>query len=105
MSDDIVTRLREIYANADEVSAVFITKEAADEIEHIRNRYNDIVMQLRIQADLVNGEHYHTISGGLHLDAADEIERLRRTIQLMHIDFKTQIAGLNMRCRCKGETE
>lgn len=38
---------------------------------------SDIVTQLRIQAEVVNGKDYHTISGGLHLDAADEIERLR----------------------------
>jgi hypothetical protein len=33
-------------------------------------------------------------------DAADEIERLRRTLQLMQIDYRTQIAGLKMRCQC-----
>lgn len=70
MTDDIVTRLREAYKNADEVASVFLTNEAANEIEKL-------VTQLRIQAEVVNGKNYHTISGGLHLDAADEIERLR----------------------------
>ena len=70
MSDDILTRLRQAYKNADEVASVFLANEAADEIQQL-------VTQLRIQAEVVNGKNYHTISGGLHLDAADEIERLR----------------------------
>ena len=32
--------------------------------------------------------------------AADEIERLRRFLQLMSIDYQTQIAGIKMRCEC-----
>lgn len=42
---------------------------------------DDIVTQLRIQADVVNSEDYHTISGGLHLDAANEIECLRADLK------------------------
>jgi hypothetical protein len=34
------------------------------------------------------------------LEAAEEIERLRRTLQLMVIDYRTQIAGIKMRCKC-----
>ena len=71
MTDDIVTRLRQAYKNADEVASVFLANEAADEIQQL-------VTQLRIQAEVVNGKNYHTISGGLHLDAADEIEQLRK---------------------------
>ena len=33
-------------------------------------------------------------------EAADEIERLRKTIQMMSIDYRCQIAGLKMRCKC-----
>ena len=40
-------------------------------------------------------------------EAADEIERLRtvinsmsRTLQLMNIDYRTQLAGIRMRCTC-----
>lgn len=32
--------------------------------------------------------------------AINEIERLRRLIQLMSIDYRTQIAGMEMRCVC-----
>lgn len=34
-------------------------------------------------------------------EAANEIERLRKTMQMMVIDYRTQIAGLKMRCTCK----
>jgi len=34
-------------------------------------------------------------------EAAGEIDRLRKAMQLMVIDYKTQIAGLKMRCRCE----
>ena len=33
--DDIVTRLREAHKNADEVASVFLTNEAANEIERL----------------------------------------------------------------------
>ena len=33
-------------------------------------------------------------------EAADEIERLRRSLQLMSIDMRTQLAGIKMRCKC-----
>lgn len=36
MTDDIVTRLREAHKNTDEVASVFLTNEAADEIERLR---------------------------------------------------------------------
>lgn len=39
---------------------------------------------------------FETIYG----EAADEIERLRRQIQLMAIDYRTQIHGLKSRCQC-----
>jgi len=55
---------------------------------------DDIVTRLREQAKDWQADGYS-------LDkAADEIERLRRTMQLMAIDYRTQIAGLKMRCKC-----
>lgn len=63
---------------------------------------NDIVTRLRDGDPLCRDGHIYQLWAN---EAADEIERLRRTVQLMHIDFKTQVAGLNMRCRCKGKTE
>ena len=50
---------------------------------------DDIVTQLRIQAEVVNGKYYHTISGGLHLEAAYEIERLRAELQ--HSALQTNV--------------
>lgn len=38
-------------------------------------------------------------------EAAKEIERLRKTLQMIVIDYRTQIAGLKMRCTCKGNTD
>lgn len=81
--DYIVTRLRQAYKDADDVASVFLANEAANEIERLVN-------QLRIQAEVVNGKDYQTISGGLHLDAADEIERLRaenRKLKLIVADI------------------
>ena len=63
---------------------------------------DDIVTQLRGQIsnefviDYPNLVRVPT----LYEQAADEIERLRRTMQLMSIDYRTQIAGLKMRCKC-----
>lgn len=34
-------------------------------------------------------------------EAAVEIERLRKIMQMMVIDYRTQIAGLKMRCTCE----
>ena len=38
-------------------------------------------------------------------EAADEIERLRRSLQLMSIDYRTQMAGIKMRCKCGGAND
>ena len=37
MNNDIVTRLRQAYRDADEVATVFLSVQAADEIEYLRN--------------------------------------------------------------------
>ena len=37
MTDDIVTRLRQAGKDADEVAAVHLAKDAADEIEYLRS--------------------------------------------------------------------
>ena len=37
MSDDIVTRLRQAWKDADEVAAVHLAQDAADEIEYLRS--------------------------------------------------------------------
>lgn len=34
------------------------------------------------------------------VEAADEIERLRKALKLMSIDMRTQLAGIKMRCKC-----
>ena len=73
MLDNISDRLRKANKNADEVAAVHLALEAADHIDNLLN-------QLRIQAEVINGDTYHTISGGLHLDAALEIERLQEEL-------------------------
>lgn len=62
---------------------------------------DDIVTKLRIQAEVVNSKDHHTISGGLHLDAADEIERLRELADNL---YKTLLyypcqCGLS-KCKC-----
>ena len=54
---------------------------------------DDIVTRLRTWHD--QRDSWQTLT-----EAADEIERLRRTLQLMQIDYRTQIAGLKMRCKC-----
>jgi hypothetical protein len=54
---------------------------------------DDIVTRLRNWHD--QRDSWQTLT-----EAADEIERLRRTLQLMQIDYRTQIAGLKMRCKC-----
>lgn len=57
----------------------------------------DIVSRLRHADDFTSQTKDEWI-----LEAADEIERLRKTMQMMVIDYRTQIAGLKMRCTCKG---
>jgi hypothetical protein len=59
--------------------------------------YLDLVTELR------NTWLYDSQNIGVDLGerAADEIERLRKTMQMMAIDYRTQIAGLKMRCTCK----
>lgn len=37
VNDDLVTRLRQAHKDADEVAAVFLAKESADEIERLRD--------------------------------------------------------------------
>lgn len=69
---------------------------------------DDIVTRLRI-------ENYPLLKFGNHQDwctalgimdeAADEIERLRRSLQLMSIDYRTQMAGIKMRCKCGGAND
>ena len=56
----------------------------------------DIVSRLRHADDFTTKTKDEWI-----LEAADEIERLRKTMQMMVIDYRTQIAGLKMRCTCK----
>jgi hypothetical protein len=56
----------------------------------------DIVTRLRNW----HTDHDSAVPRPIDLEAADEIERLRRTLQLMQIDYRTQIAGLKMRCKC-----
>jgi hypothetical protein len=56
----------------------------------------DIVSRLRHANDFTTKTKDEFI-----LEAADEIERLRKTMQMMVIDYRTQIAGLKMRCTCK----
>lgn len=56
----------------------------------------DIVSRLRHVDDFTSKTKDEWI-----LEAADEIERLRKTMQIMVIDYRTQIAGLKMRCTCK----
>jgi hypothetical protein len=59
----------------------------------------DIVSRLRHADDFTSKTKDEWI-----LEAADEIERLRKTMQIMVIDYRTQIAGLKMRCTCKENT-
>ena len=42
VSDDIVTRLRQAYKDADEVASVFLTNEAANEIEYLRSEMANV---------------------------------------------------------------
>lgn len=59
-------------------------------------------MDLDIVTELRGTWLYNSQSIGVDIGerAADEIEKLRKTMQMMVIDYRTQIAGLKMRCRC-----
>ena len=59
-------------------------------------------MEMDIVTELRNTWLYDSQSIGVDIGerAADEIQRLRKTMQMMVIDYRTQIAGLKMRCRC-----
>lgn len=46
MIEDIVTRLRKAYKDADDVASVFLTNETADEIERLRKELSETRTQL-----------------------------------------------------------
>ena len=58
---------------------------------------DDIVTRLR----WFTCEELNCESDVLCAEAADEIEQLRKTMQMMVLDYRTQIVGLKLRCTCK----
>jgi hypothetical protein len=61
-----------------------------------------VLMDMDIVTELRDTWIYNSQNIGIDIGerAADEIERLRKTMQMMVIDYRTQMAGIQMRCRC-----
>lgn len=84
MTDDIVTRLRAIGDLTCYTCQEFVCGISNEDCCKHNNRDNDCCHH---RSEIISF-------------AADEIERLRRNLQLMSIDYRTQIAGIKMRCKC-----